>query len=242
MNYVVVTGAGSGIGKSISKKLIEKGYTPVLVGRTKSKLQSLSKELNDCPYMSVDLSEKNSTTELQTKYKEIKPGTLKGIINNAGVFKAASFEDSTFEDWQNHFENNVLTTINTSKAFIEILKKNGSGSIVNVSSTLGIRPIANTSAYSASKAALINLSQAMAIELAPYKIRVNTVCPGIVDTPIHQPKDRELWKKDSSHLQPLGRIGEPDDICSLVHYLISDESKWTTGTVIPVDGGILLNS
>ena len=238
---MIVTGAGSGIGKSICKNLIEKGYTPILIGRTESKLKAVSEELNHSPYFPVDLSSENSIEELKTNYKSLPEGTLKGIVNNAGVFKAQPFEQTTRKDWIDHFENNLLTAINTSKAFLELLKKEG-GSIVNISSTLGVRPIPNTSAYSASKAALINLSSSMALELAPYKIRVNTVCPGIVDTPIHQPENRTSWKEDSSKLQPLGRIGEPQDISGVVCHLISDEAKWTTGTVIPVDGGILLNS
>ena len=241
MKYVIVTGAGSGIGKSVCKKLIEEGFTPILIGRTLSKLEKASKSLNDSPYFSVDLSNENSITELKANYKKLPEGSLKGIVNNAGVFKASSFEETTHKDWIDHFQNNLLTVINTSKAFLEILKKNG-GSIVNISSTLGIRPIPNTSAYSASKSALINLTQAMALELATYKIRVNAVCPGIVDTPIHQPESREVWKQDSSKLQPLGRIGEPQDISGVVCHLISDDARWTTGTVIPVDGGILLNS
>lgn len=241
MKHVIVTGAGSGIGKSLSKKLLEQGYTPVLIGRSLKKLQETAKELNNSPYFSVDLSKESSIKELQKGYASLEQGVLKGVVNNAGVFKPMAFENTSTDDWLSHYENNLLTSINTSKAFLELLKKYG-GSIVNVSSTLGLRPIANTSAYSASKAALINLSQSMAIELAPYKIRVNTVCPGIVDTPIHQPENRSTWKTDASKLQPLGRIGEPEDISGVICHLISEDSKWTTGTVIPVDGGILLNS
>ena len=239
--YVVVTGAGSGIGLEISKELFKTGYIPLIIGRNAEKLKKASKELDQSPYLSCDLSKKDSTLELKKFFKALKQGKIYAVVNNAGAIKYGTFEDSSIDDWTFHYNANVVSAINCSKAFLENLKET-SGSIVNISSTLGIKPIENTSGYSAAKAAMNSLTQSMALELAPNKIRVNSICPGIVNTPIHfeSQSKTENWHQVFSEAQPLGRVGEPEDIAGIVCFLISDRAQWITGGIIPVDGGILL--
>ena len=231
----------SGIGLEISRELFKNDYTPLLIGRNSEKLQKTSKELNQSPYLSCDLSKKDSPLELKKFFKTLKKGKIYGVVNNAGGIKYGSFKESSNEDWIFHFNTNVMSAINCSKAFLEELKET-KGSIVNISSTLGIKPIINTSGYSASKASMNSLTQCMALELASDQIRVNAVCPGIVNTPIHADSQSKVddWHQTFSEAQPLGRVGEPEDIAGVVCFLISDKNQWMTGSLIPVDGGILL--
>lgn len=239
--YVVVTGAGSGIGLEVAKDFFKLDYTPLLIGRNTEKLQKASKEFDQAPYLSCDLSKKDSTLELKKFFKTLKSGKIHGLVNNAGAIKYGSFEESSTDDWTFHYGANVISAVNCTRAFLNELKETN-GSIVNISSTLGIKPIENTSGYSAAKAAMNSLTQSMALELASSGVRVNAVCPGIVNTPIHSESQSksEDWHQMLSDAQPLGRVGEPDDISSLVCFLISDKAKWITGSLIPVDGGILL--
>jgi NAD(P)-dependent dehydrogenase (short-subunit alcohol dehydrogenase family) len=239
--YVVVTGAGSGIGYEISRELLKLGFTPLLIGRDLKKLEKASKELEDSPFFSCDLTQKDSSKKLTEFYKSLEAGELFGLVNNAGAIKYSSFEDSSSEHWLYHFNINLMSAINCSKAFLEPLKET-KGAIVNISSTLGIKPIENTSSYSASKAAMNNLTQSMALELAKYDIKVNAICPGIVNTPIHSESQSksEDWHAMLKDAQPLGRVGEPKDIAGLVCFLLSKQASWITGSLIPVDGGILL--
>ena len=236
--YVVVTGAGSGIGLETATQLFDKGYTPLLIGRNSEKLSFASKHLANAPFLSCDLSKPDSTFKLMSFYRTLKEGLLYALVNNAGAIKYNSILDSSNEEWVFHYETNVLSALNCTKAFVDELKKT-QGSIVNISSTLGLKPIENTAGYSASKAAVNSLTQSMALELSKYKITVNAICPGIVKTPIHSDKD-ENWAESLKDAQPLGRVGEPKDIASAVCYLISDKNSWMTGSLIPLDGGILL--
>ena len=240
-NYVVVTGAGSGIGLEISKQLFKKKYTPLLIGRNEEKLQKASKELEQSPYLSCDLTKSNSTQELKKFFSDLEKGQLMGVVNNAGAVKYATFEEGSVEDWNFHFNANVMSAVNCSKAFLDDLKET-KGSILNISSTLGLKPIENTSGYSASKAAMNSMTQSMALELSKYGIRANAICPGIVNTPIHADSKSKVdnWHEMLKDAQPLGRVGEPKDIAGLACFLISKESEWITGNLIPVDGGILL--
>jgi NAD(P)-dependent dehydrogenase (short-subunit alcohol dehydrogenase family) len=240
--YVVVSGGASGIGLEISKLCLEKNWTPVILGRNEEKLKNASKDLKDCPYLSIDLSKEDSKQKLKRYFENLNSGELLSVVNNAGVYKPLSILEADRENFIQQIEINLMSSLYTTQALYPHLKKS-KASIVNISSTLGMRPIAQTGAYSASKAAMNSLTQTMALEFAEDGVRVNSICPGIVDTPIHKPsKDSmEDWKSAVDGLQPLGRVGQPKDIAETVVHLI-EHSKWTTGTLINIDGGMLLKS
>lgn len=246
IKYVYISGGASGIGFKTAKLCLKKNWTPIVLGRREGKLQGASAQLNNCPYLSVDLSKESSKENLRNHFKTLPKGELIGLVNNAGIYKPSSFLNTKTEDWTNQFNVNLLSAVYLSQEFFEELK-NSQGSVVNISSTLGIRPIANTGAYSASKAAMNNLTQTMALEFAPFGVRVNSICPGIVNTPIHKDSQGEgdesimKWKESLKAVQPLDRIGEPVDISETVVHLI-EKSKWTTGTIINIDGGVLLKT
>ncbi len=240
--YVYISGGGSGIGFEIAKLCIKKKWTPILLGRRLELLIKASKKLFDCPYVSIDLSEETSKKKLRDEFKKLPKGKLLGVVNNAGIYTPKSFLDSKTSNWLDQFKTNVLSAVYLSQEFFKELKEY-KGAIINISSTLGIKPISNTAAYSASKAAMNNLTLTMALEFADSGIRVNSICPGIINTPIHHKNKKPLseWKKMFKDMQPLGRVGEPVDIAKMVIHLLG-ESDWTTGAIINVDGGILLKS
>ncbi|MEQ1878068.1 MAG: SDR family oxidoreductase, partial [Bdellovibrionia bacterium] len=167
--------------------------------------------------------------------KAIGRGGLAGLVNNAGIFRRLGFADSDERDWRDQFELNLFAAVRVTKSLLPKLKAHGAGSIVNISSTAGARAVAGMSAYSATKAALNNWTQTLALELAP-DIRVNAISPGLVDTPLHSFTTKQ--KNDLKTAQPLGRIGQPEDIATAALFLF--ESAWITGVILPVDGGISL--
>lgn len=243
--FVLISGGGSGIGKKIAELAIDKNFTPVLFGRRESALQEASKILKSCPYLAVDLSLESCKVKLKTFLETLsQDGDIVGTINNAGIYKPTSIEDSNEENWLSQYQVNIMTAVYLTQASLPYLKKT-KGAVVNISSTLGVRPIPNASAYSASKAAMNSLTLSMAMEFAPYGVRANGICPGIVDTPIHDQHrtDVEAWKSDLKNSQPLGRVGTTEDIAPMALTLIDPEQNaWTTGALINIDGGILLKS
>lgn len=241
--FILISGGGTGIGFEVAKACLSKGWMPIVLGRREKVLVEASKKLSHCPFLSVDLSEPASKKHVSNFLKTLKNVQIRGVVNNAGVYRPMSIESSDQENWLSQFKINVLSALNLSQATLPHLKKT-KGSIVNISSTLGQRPIQGASAYSASKAAMDSLTLSMALELAPEGVRANSVCPGIVNTPIHDQnrQNTEQWKKDLKNMQPLGRVGETGDIAGMVVTLLDDSSSWTTGALINIDGGILLKS
>ncbi len=237
--YVVVTGASSGIGKEICLKLKTAGFSPIALGRREDLLKEVSSD-----FLTIDISSKDSLKKAKSYFQGFELGSIVGLINNAGIYIPQSFSENEMSTWEKQFETNLFGSIRITTAALEHLKVS-KGSILNISSTLGIRPIENTSAYSASKAAMNNWTLSLALELSKDGINVNSLCPGIVETPIHEfnnTKDKDLRKQLNS-MQPLGRIGNVADIAPLAIHLINKEvSGWTTGGVFNVDGGILLKS
>lgn len=171
--------------------------------------------------------------------------SIKALINNAGIYERAPFIDCTDEIWERQLTSNLIAPARLSRQIVPLIAASGGGTIVNISSTLGLRPAPTTAAYSAAKAGLINLTMTMARELADLKIRVNCICPGIVDTPIHafhgiDTPEAKATVAALDKLQPAGRIGRPEEVAAGVLYFCQPLSEWTTGAVLNIDGGINL--
>lgn len=242
---VLITGAGSGIGAASAQYFSQQGHQVVLVGRTKSKLHAVSETLKtDCHTLECDLTNENDTKSMVAKSIERFPN-LGILINNAGIFERGLFEDSSDDMWRRIFESNLLAPLRLSKFLIPHFRKMGGGSILNIASTAGLRPVSGMTAYSSLKASLISLTQSLALELSVDQIRVNCICPGIVETPLVTSKHisgldlenlRETWAK----MHPLGRVGKPSDIAFGIYQLTCSEASWITGVVLPIDGGISL--
>ncbi len=243
---VLVTGASSGIGRATAFEFARQGYFVYLMGRNKERLEETALQCcSGACLLSCDLRD---SAQVANRLKEVFENPLYSmeiLINNAGIFKTHSMEEGTDEIWTEQFEVNLLAAVRLTRLFIPYFRKKQKGSIVNISSTLGLRPNSNTGAYSALKAAMINWTQSLALEAGSYGVRVNCICPGIVDTPIHSfsglPNSQKQNILDQmAKLQPLGRIGTAEDLAKSIYFLGSELSAWTTGAVLSVDGGINL--
>jgi NAD(P)-dependent dehydrogenase (short-subunit alcohol dehydrogenase family) len=231
----LITGAGSGIGMATALEFARQGYFVYLMGRNKEKLEAVALQCRGgACLLSCDLTDAKAVEKRVQEIFENPLYQLEVLVNNAGIYKTHDVQTGTDEIWREQFEVNVLGPVRLARLLAPYFKKYKKGSIVNISSTLGLRPAGSTGAYSASKAALNNWTQLLAQELGPFGIRVNAVCPGLVDTPIHPPDAL----KSLGHLQPLGRVGTPEDLAKSIFFVASDASAWTTGALIAVDGGI----
>lgn len=242
----LITGASSGIGAATAIEFAKNGYFVYLMGRDKERLQEVALRcrsgatLLSCDITDIAAVEKRLDEMLSSKIHKIEV-----LVNNAGIYETHTTETGTDEIWKRQFDVNLFAPIRIVRTLFPYFKEHGGGSIVNISSTLGLRPNGPTAAYSASKAAMVNWTQSLAVEGGPANIRANCLCPGIVDTPIHSFYSLEANQKAAAldkmkSLQPLGRIGTPEDVARAAYFFGSDLSSWTTGAVVPVDGGINL--
>ncbi len=169
-------------------------------------------------------------------------GGLQVLVNNAGIIRRASVVDTTEEEWDRVMAVNVKSVFLLSKAAIPVMARAGGGVIVNTASGWGIDGGKDAASYCASKAAVVNLTRAMAIDHAGQNIRVNCVCPGDTDTPMLREEARQLGQEVNGFLarsaqRPLGRMGRPEEIAQVMLFLASDASSYVTGTALVVDGG-----
>lgn len=248
MKTALITGAGSGIGQATALEFAKHGYQVILIGRNLDKLKKTQTSLPESAAghlsISADLSSKESLQNLLQSLTAL-TSTIDVLVNNAGIYRRNEALAKNGELWSETFAINFFGTVALTEAILPKMIYQKAGSIVNVSSTLAIRPVAGTAIYSASKAALQSWSQTLAIEAAPHGIRVNSVSPGIIDTPIHPfhhlpDADRATALTEWNRLQPMGRIGHPEDVAKAIYFLASEQSSWTTGTNVTVDGGINL--
>ena len=243
MAGVLITGAGSGIGRAVAEKFLSAGYHVALVGRRLEPLKEIENaHLGRAKAFTCDVASGKDVARLG---QEIASDPYFGqsltiLVNNAGVFERKTFQQTDDVAWLKMFETNFFGAVRVTRELLPHMKKNR-GVIINVSSGLGLKPAAETTAYSASKAAMNNWTQGLALEVAGHGVRVNCVCPGIVDTPIHgfHGKGEEALNAMGG-LQPLGRVGRPQEIAHAVFSLSGPGSEWTTGAILCVDGGINL--
>jgi NAD(P)-dependent dehydrogenase (short-subunit alcohol dehydrogenase family) len=237
----IITGASSGIGAATAIEFSKQGYFVFLAGRNEERLTAVAEKCSaGASLLKIDFKSPASIEKYAKHLFERPDVDIQVLINNAGIFTRQDFINTDLKTWREQFEVNFFGSVDWTQKVLPLFLKKNSGSIVNVSSTLGLKPTAGTSAYSASKAALINWTQTLALELGPKGIRVNCVCPGIVDTPIHPFHKQTAITDTLKNLQPLGRIGQPEEIAKAIYFLAGPDSAWTTGAVLNVDGGIHL--
>ncbi len=235
----LVTGASRGIGFAIAKILSKNGATVIMTGKNQTRLTDSVAKIPNGFAIPGDIRKKNDVEKI-VKNIITKFGKLDILINNAGIFpKIKQLHEIDEDEWTEILDVNLTGQFRFTKEAIPFLQKT-SGSIVNISSDAGLKAYQgfNADAYSASKAALILLTKCWALEYAKNKIRVNCICPGVVDTDMTKPflktqQDKEFM--DNEH--PIGRIGKPEEIAKAVLYFVSDDASWTTGAILTVDGG-----
>jgi len=237
----LITGAGSGIGRACALAFAREGARVALVGRRKDRLEKVAKEMGEAEVFSADISNKEKV-DLLVREASARLGSLNILLNNAGVLVPGTAESISEEDWDRTFEVNVRGLWLLSRAVLPHMRKAGGGSIINMSSVLGLVGARNRAGYSASKGAVTMLTKCMALDHAADEIRVNCICPAFVETEltsdfITNAPDPAAALRDRINLHPIGRLGQPQDVAGMAIYLASDESSWVTGAAFTVDGG-----
>jgi meso-butanediol dehydrogenase / (S,S)-butanediol dehydrogenase / diacetyl reductase len=234
----IITGGGSGIGLATARAFCKEGAKVILFGRRKEKLVSAADELGDSAFIvQGDMTLNDDLDQLINKTLN----NFKGIdilVNNAGLFNGAPLHEISDSQWDEMMDINIRSVFQLTRRVLPIMMAQKSGSIVHISSILGLIAVPGVAAYNVSKGALNQFSRSIAVEYGSYGIRSNSICPGLIETDMTAElmKDASLMQEWSKEY-PIGRFGKPDDVASACLFLASDESSFITGTALPVDGG-----
>lgn len=242
----LITGASSGLGYHFSKCLAEAGCTVILAARRKENLDALAESINSkattksAYAIALDVSNRETSQQaLNTVFEQI--GTPDILINNAGIAKPGKFLDADDKDTDMVFNVNQTSVWQISQHVCkQMIAAGKSGSVINIASILGLNVMSGVASYAVSKAAIVQMTKVMALELARHNIRVNAIAPGYFNTEINQGfLESEAGQKITKRV-PFRRVGQLDDLNGLLFLLASSKSAYMTGTVIPVDGGHLV--
>jgi meso-butanediol dehydrogenase/(S,S)-butanediol dehydrogenase/diacetyl reductase len=234
----IITGGGSGIGLATARAFCKEGAKVILFGRRKEKLISAADELGDSVLIvQGDMTHNDDLDQLINKTLN----NFKGIdilVNSAGLFNGAPLHEISDSQWDGIMDINIRSIFQLTRRVLPIMMAQKSGSIVHISSILGLIAVPQVAAYNVSKGALNQFSRSIAVEYGSYGIRSNSICPGLIETDMTADlmKDASLMQEWSKEY-PIGRFGKPEDVASACLFLASDESSFITGTVLPVDGG-----
>jgi len=240
---VLVTGGTSGIGRATALAFAREGANVVVVGRREDKgaesVALIEKAGGKGRFVRADISVEGEIASMVAQTVDTFGG-LHFAFNNAGIFlPPAPITEVTADTIDRILAVNVRGTALCMKHEIPAIMESGGGGIVNVASFLGIRPFPGTAIYNASKSAVIGLTKSAAVEFATQGVRVNVVCPGVIDTPMNEEmRAEESGREFLNGLQPMKRTGRPEEIAGAVLYLCSPSAGFTTGTILSVDGGI----
>ncbi len=237
-NIALITGASRGIGAACAERLAADGWLVIVNYHISERKARELAEKTGGAAICADVAEPSQVSamfdEIEDRY-----GTVRLLVNNAGISHFGLFTDMTYEQWRRVFAVNTDGVFNCSSRALRGMIRKHRGSIINISSMWGVCGASCEAAYSASKAAVIGLTKALAKEVGPSGIRVNCIAPGVIDT------DMNASLGDSTMEQlreetPLGVIGTPEDIAEAVAFLASDKAGFITGQIIGVNGGILI--
>lgn len=242
MKNIIVTGGSRGIGKCLVENLAREGHNVVLnYNKSEKQARLIQKELLEEGYIieifKADVSKRKEVKEL-IEFALNKFQYIDVLINNAGIAKIQLFTDATDEDWDEMINTNLKSVFYTTQEILPSMINRKKGNIINISSIWGNVGASCESIYSASKAGVDGITKALAKELGPSNIRVNSIAPGIIDTDMNSKIDNHI-KEQLIEETPLGKVGKPIDIYRCVKWLIEDE--FTTGQVISPNGGFVIN-
>ena len=238
----LVTGGGAGIGRAIAEIFAREGASVIIADRdgeaAKDVADAIVKSNGAAQAETVDVT---STDEVKALMARIKKqfGRLDVLINNAGVGERADFRHMSDEAWERVWAVNLDGTVRCAREAFDLLKASGNASVINLSSIMASKHTRQMAVYSATKGAVSALSRSLAVEYAPYRIRVNTLLPGYVETAlIGRYISNPMIAKALLTQTPLRRFGTPQDIANAALFLASDEAAYITGAALNVDGGM----
>ncbi len=244
----IITGAAAGIGEASARLFAEEGARLVLVDLLEESLSKLVEELEQAGTIVLDIVGDVSSPALCRSVVDrtmARFGRLDVLFNNAGIVLNGSLVECTEEEWQRTLDVNLKSMYLMCRAAVPVMRVQGGGTIINMSSIAGPTGVANRGAYSVSKAGVIGLTKSLAMDFVKEGIRVNCICPATVDTPslrqrIADSPDPEAARRAFLARQPMGRMGTPQEIAAMALFLASDDSRYMTGQAIIMDGGMKL--
>ena len=233
----VVTGGSAGIGKAVVGRLLDQGYKVF-------NLDLAASDLGD--YITCDMTDSEQVKAAIEQVLQA-TGRIDAVVSNAGVHFSANIENTTETEFDRVMGINVKGAFYLLQAVLPFMRQQGSGSIVLLGSDQSVIAKKNSFAYNMSKAALASMAKTTALDYAEYGIRANAVCPGTIETPLYHTAidrycdktgaDKERIHQEEAALQPLGRIGQPEEVAALVALLVGDEARFITGSLQVIDGG-----
>ncbi len=238
---ILITGAASGIGRATAELFAKNGASLVLLDRdwNQSGADELQSEY-DIVRLDCDLTKEESVQQAVAMGIQALD-RLDGVVNCAGISLRKSVEDTSFDDWNAVMDTNLRGPFLVCRAASAVLKANAPSTIVNVSSGAAFRPSFDFSAYCASKGGLLMFTRAVALDFAPFGVRVNAVCPGVIDTPMIERAIARSPDPQAAHARftsnAISRMGSPEEIANVIMFLTSVESSFVTGAAYSADGG-----
>jgi len=234
----IITGGASGIGLACARLFTQEGARVAIFGRRQDRLNQAQKEIGDAVLaVQGDITSEQDVKRLvDSTLKEL--GKVDILVNNAGTFTGGPLHETDSGEWDRVFNINMTGVFQLTRQVLPHMIEQGSGSIIHISSILGMIAVPQTAAYNASKGALNQFSKSIAVEYGAQGIRSNALCPGMIETEM-----TEELRQDTALMAeflkgyPLGRFGKPEEVAQACLFLASDESAFITGATLPIDGG-----
>lgn len=247
----LITGAASGIGRATALSFMSGGINVVAVDIDGDGLKSLESDAGKGSKLRILCADValESSAEHAAKFALNEFGRIDYLFNNAGMEFISSLADTEVKDWDLVYATNVRANYLFAKACLPAMIAQGGGVIVNNASDAGLRGIRVNAAYSSSKAAIIHLTRSIALDYGQYNIRCNCICPGCIDTPLCRRFNQEVGARHGISGQealaqfveaniPMQRVGQPEEVASVVMFLCSESARYISGAIIPIDGGL----
>ncbi len=231
----IVTGGAVGIGKAIAERFVDDGATVVIADVDEDNGESAAEEIG-CQFSHCDVTDYEQVETLVEETVDTHGG-LDVMVNNAGIASVTSVEEMDLEEWRAVVDTNLDGVMHGTKAALPQLKESN-GCIINLGSIYGLVGGKGAASYSAAKGGVVNFTQQVAIDYATEGVRVNSICPGFVETPMTEDLlEDERFYNYLEQKTPMDRHGQPEEIAPMAAFLASDEASYITGANIPVDGG-----
>ncbi len=240
MNYALVTGAGRGIGRAIAQRLARDGYTVLINYRSndteaRKTIDSICQDGGQAELLKFDVTDAAAVHEAITSWQAAHPENyISVLVNNAGIRKDNLLVFLEQEDVEQVIRTNLMSFFSVTREVLPYMVRKRYGRVVNIASLSGLKGLPGQTNYSASKGGLIAATKALAQEVARKKVTVNAVAPGFIQTEMLEGLDENMIKQ----VVPMGRAGEPEEVASLVSFLVSEQASYITGECININGGL----